>query len=85
MINAALQYAARQHASHLEELFAFLRLPSVSTDPAYAAPTAAAADWLAERLAAAGLENVRVIPTARPPLVYADWLHAGPGALTVLI
>jgi acetylornithine deacetylase/succinyl-diaminopimelate desuccinylase-like protein len=85
MINAALQYAARQHASHLEELFAFLRLASVSTDPAYAAPTAAAADWLAERLAAAGLENVRVIPTARHPLVYADWLHAGPDAPTVLI
>jgi acetylornithine deacetylase/succinyl-diaminopimelate desuccinylase-like protein len=85
MINAALQYAARQHASHLEELFAFLRLASVSTDPAYAAPTAAAADWLAERLAAAGLENVRVIPTTRHPLVYADWLHAGPDAPTVLI
>jgi acetylornithine deacetylase/succinyl-diaminopimelate desuccinylase-like protein len=85
MINAALQHAARQHDSHQAELFDFLRLPSISTDPAYAAPTAATADWLAERLTAAGLENVRVIPTARHPLVYADWLHAGVNAPTVLI
>src|SRR6201985_3920429 len=31
----------------------------------------------------AGLENVEVIPTAKYPLVYADWLHA-PGKPTVL-
>jgi acetylornithine deacetylase/succinyl-diaminopimelate desuccinylase-like protein len=38
---------------------------------------------VADSLAAAGLENVEVIETARHPLVYADWLHA-PGKPTVL-
>ena len=84
MLNS-LNYARQHHERHLAELFDFLRLPSVSTDPAYAAPTAETAAWLAERLTTAGLENVRVIATARHPLVYADWLHAGPGAPTVLI
>ena len=81
----SLNYARQQHERYLSELFDFLRLPSISTDPTNAAPTAATADWLAKRLTEAGLENVRVIPTARHPLVYADWLHAGPGAPTVLI
>jgi acetylornithine deacetylase/succinyl-diaminopimelate desuccinylase-like protein len=84
MLNSLL-YARQHYERHLAELFDFLRLPSISTDPAYAAPTAATAGWLAERLTAAKLENVRVIATDRHPLVYADWLHAGPDAPTVLI
>ena len=35
------------------------------------------------RLRRAGMENIEIIPTARHPLVYADWLHA-PGKPTVL-
>jgi len=84
MLNS-LNYARQHHERHLTELFDFLRLPSISTDPARATATADTAAWLAERLTAAGLENVRVIATDRHPLVYADWLHAGPGAPTVLI
>ena len=80
-----IQYAQQQQDRYLSELFEFLRLPSISTDPAHNADTAATADWLTRQLAAAGLENVRAIPTARHPLVYADWLHAGPEAPTVLI
>ena len=42
-----------------------------------------AAQFVADSLRAAGLENVEIIPTAKHPLVYADWLHA-PGKPTVL-
>ncbi len=42
-----------------------------------------AADFVADSLRSAGLENVEIIPTAKHPLVYADWLHA-PGKPTVL-
>ena len=80
-----LQYAQQQQDRHLAELLEFLRVPSVSTDPGHTTDTADAARWLAERLEAAGLENVQVIPTSRHPLVYADWCHAGSGAPTVLI
>src|SRR5579859_4340520 len=45
--------------------------------------TKRAARFVAESLKAAGLEHVEIIPTAKHPLVYADWLHA-PGKPTVL-
>jgi acetylornithine deacetylase/succinyl-diaminopimelate desuccinylase-like protein len=67
----------------LEELKTFLRIPSISTDPAHATDIACAADFVAGSLRAVGMEHVEVIPTARHPLVYADWLHA-PGKPTVL-
>ncbi|MCP5117801.1 MAG: M20 family dipeptidase, partial [bacterium] len=67
----------------LDELFAFLRIPSISTAPEHTGDVTKAAGFTAESLTAAGLENVKVIPTERHPLVYADWLHA-PGKPTVL-
>jgi acetylornithine deacetylase/succinyl-diaminopimelate desuccinylase-like protein len=67
----------------LEELFQFLRIPSISTLPENKEDVARAAQFVAGSLKAAGLENVEIIPTAGHPLVYADWLHA-PGAPTVL-
>jgi len=85
MTHSSLEYARANRERHLAELLDFLRLPSISTDPAHREATADTAAWLAEQMKAAGLENVRVIPTERHPLVYADWLHAGPGAPTALI
>jgi acetylornithine deacetylase/succinyl-diaminopimelate desuccinylase-like protein len=82
---AALAYSRQAQASSLSELMAFLRIPSVGTQPERAADTAAAADWLVAAMVAAGLEHCRTIPTPRHPLVYGDWLHAGPDAPTVLI
>lgn len=80
-----LQYADDNRQAHLAELIDFLRIPSVSTHAARDADTAAAAAWLARAMTTAGLENVRVIPTNRHPLVYADWLHAGADSPTVLV
>ncbi len=67
----------------LEELFAFLRIPSISTLPEHKNDVDRAAKFVADSLTDAGLENVEIIPTAKHPLVYADWLHA-PGKPTVL-
>ncbi|HRO89599.1 MAG TPA: M20/M25/M40 family metallo-hydrolase, partial [Promineifilum sp.] len=80
-----LQYANDHQQAHLGELMDFLRFPSVSTLAARNSDTAATANWLAQAMTNAGLENVQVIPTKRHPLVYADWLHAGVEAPTVLI
>jgi acetylornithine deacetylase/succinyl-diaminopimelate desuccinylase-like protein len=77
------QYVRENEARFLEELKEFLRIPSVSTDPAHNKDTHRAAQFVAEKLKAAGLENIEVIETERHPLVYADWLHA-PGKPTVL-
>lgn len=67
----------------LEELFALIRIPSISTLPEHAGDVRRAAEFTAEALRAAGMENVEIIPTDRHPLIYADWLHA-PGKPTVL-
>ena len=67
----------------LEELKAFIRIPSISTLPEHVSDVQRAARFVAESLEKAGLEHVEVIATAKHPLVYADWLHA-PGKPTVL-
>ncbi len=66
------------------DLCAFVRIPSISTDPAYADGIDEAVRFVAARMERAGLENVAVLPTEGHPLVYADWLRAG-DAPTVLV
>lgn len=83
MSKAASEYIRANSGRFLEELKDFLRIPSISTDPERAGDVARAAQWVADKLRAAGLENIEIIPTSRHPLVYADWLHA-PGKPTVL-
>jgi acetylornithine deacetylase/succinyl-diaminopimelate desuccinylase-like protein len=58
----------------IERLFALLRIPSISTDPAYGGECRKAADWLAYELAALGFE-AGVRATAGHPMVVA---HGGP-------
>jgi acetylornithine deacetylase/succinyl-diaminopimelate desuccinylase-like protein len=83
MSQATNQYI-RDHADRfLEELKAFIRIPSISTLPEHAGDVARAAEFVAEALKVARMENVEFIPTEKHPLVYADWLHA-PGKPTVL-
>lgn len=84
-LEGPLSYAAQHQSANLEELLEFLRIPSISTQPDHSEEVAAAADWLAQAMGAAGLENVEVIPTDGHPLVYGDKLNAGPEAPTVLI
>ncbi len=67
----------------LDELLQFLRIPSISTAPEHKQDVAQAAQFVADSLGKAGLENVEIIQTAKHPLVYADWLHA-PGKPTVI-
>lgn len=73
----------READRHVEELKDYLRIPSISTDPAYRAEVERAADWLIARMQEAGLATEK-IATAGHPLVYAEWTGAGPDAPTVL-
>ena len=78
------EYLQENQGSVVDELLAFIRIPSVSALPAHAADVAAAGAWVHARLEAAGLEHVQTLATGGHPVVYGDWLHA-PGAPTVLI
>lgn len=81
----ALAFAQSQHSRYWPELRELLAIPSVSTLPERRADVARAAEWVRDRLAAAGLEHAQVIPSPSGghPLVSADWLHAA-GAPTIL-
>ena len=83
MSAATDQYVQSNRARLLDELKEFIRIPSISTLPENKGDVLKAAEFVAERLRAAGIENVQIIPTAGHPLVYGDWLHAG-GKPTVL-
>ncbi len=78
-------YLETHQARFIDELVDFVRIPSVSAIAGHAGDVGRAADWVAARLTAAGIENVRVLPTAGHPVVYGDWLHAGADRPTVLI
>ena len=81
---SAIEYA-RAHADRFrDELFEFLRIPSVSARSEHDADTARAAAWFADQLRAAGLES-EVLSTAGHPVVLGEWRGAGPDAPTVLI
>ena len=69
--------------AHLEDLLAFLRFPSVSTDPARSGDVARCAEWLAGRLQAIGLK-AELHPTAGHPIVVARNEHRS-GRRTVMI
>ena len=83
MSSAIQEFVQQNESRFLDELLELLRIPSVSTLPEHKNDVARAAQFVADALSRAGLENVQVIPTGKHPLVYADWLHA-PGKPTVL-
>jgi acetylornithine deacetylase/succinyl-diaminopimelate desuccinylase-like protein len=68
---------------YVDELKAFLAIPSISALPAHAADVKRCAEWTADEMRRIGLQNVRLISTPGNPVVYGDWLDA-PGAPTIL-
>ena len=79
------EYLKENEPRFVGELLDFIRIPSVSADAAHVADVVTAGQWVVDRLNAAGIENVQMFPTAGHPVVYGDWLHAGPDKPTVLI
>jgi acetylornithine deacetylase/succinyl-diaminopimelate desuccinylase-like protein len=69
-------YVEETTPDYLEDLLEFLRIPSISGLPEHAADVKRAAHWVAERLEAAGIEEVQILPTEGHPVVYGQWLHA---------
>jgi acetylornithine deacetylase/succinyl-diaminopimelate desuccinylase-like protein len=67
----------------LERLFALLRIPSISTDPAWHEPCEEAARWCAAELQGIGF-TASVRPTAGKPMVVGHWRHPSSVAPHVL-
>src|ERR1700719_1614850 len=77
------QYIDSKRDEHLNELYEFLRIPSVSAQSEHKPDIERAAKWTADRLRGVGLDNVEIVPTKMHPLVYGESLRA-PGKPTVL-
>ncbi len=56
----------------LDELFELLRIPSVSTDSKYKGDVRKAAEYLKQKLEAAGADNVELCETGGHPIVYGE-------------
>lgn len=69
-LNSVLKRADDNLPSSLEKLFDLLRIPSISTDPAYKADCATAAKWLVAELKTLGF-NASAIETTGHPIVVA--------------
>ena len=80
----AIAYARAARTHFVRELAEFIRFPSVSAQPRHAADLHRCAIWLGDHLRTIGLEHVRIVRTARHPIVTADWLYA-PHDFTLLI
>jgi acetylornithine deacetylase/succinyl-diaminopimelate desuccinylase-like protein len=68
----------------LNELLDFLRIPSISADSAYSADVMKTAEFVKEKLIAAGADKVEVCPTAGYPIVYGEKM-IDPSLPTVLV
>jgi acetylornithine deacetylase/succinyl-diaminopimelate desuccinylase-like protein len=82
-MNNVVDYINVNRDRYVEELKQYLAIPSISALPEHAADTRRAAEWTADALRTAGLQNVRLIDTPGNPVVYGEWLGA-PGKPTIL-
>jgi len=83
-MNPIISALRAARARHLEELTAFLAIPSISSDPERKADVLKCAEHTAGLLRAAGISDVQLVPTAGHPIVFGKWSGA-PGKPTVLV
>lgn len=81
----AIKFAHDNQGRFLEELKAYVSIPSISTDPSAKPDMYKAAEWTAEHLRKLGMHNVHVMPTALHPVVYGEYLEAGSQAPVLLV
>ncbi len=78
------QYIDNNRQRFLDELLDFLRIPSISADSAYSADVFKTAEFVKDKLIAAGADKVEVCPTAGYPIVYGEKM-INPSLPTVLV
>jgi acetylornithine deacetylase/succinyl-diaminopimelate desuccinylase-like protein len=83
--SGAITYARENQKRFIEELTEFIKFPSISTNPDNYEGIQLAAHWVAENLKKSGCQQVKIIPTAKHPIVFAEYRPSLPAEQTVLI
>ena len=83
-MNKLTAYIDDNQDRFVEELFDFLRIPSISTIPSHKSDIEKAALFVKDKLLAAGAESAYVIPTEGNPLVFGEKI-IDPNLPTILV
>jgi acetylornithine deacetylase/succinyl-diaminopimelate desuccinylase-like protein len=82
-MNNVIDFINTNRDKYVDELKAYLAIPSISALPEHAGDVKRCAEWTADQMRRIGMENVKLVETPGYPVVYGDWLHAA-GAPTIL-
>jgi acetylornithine deacetylase/succinyl-diaminopimelate desuccinylase-like protein len=77
-------YLSAHKQSFLDDLIAWLRIPSISALPEHSRDVIQAANYAVQQLKQIGMERTELIQTQGYPFVYSEWLQAS-GQPTLLI
>lgn len=83
-MNDVLEFFREKREHHIEQLQAFLSIPSVSTRAEHRSDVSKAARWTADQLREAGIAEVAIHETSGHPVITASSAPR-PGAPTVLV
>ncbi len=83
MTNTVVDFINLHRDRYVDELKAYLAIPSISALPAHHGDVVRCAEWTAEELTRIGLADVKLFDTPGNPVVYGEWLGAA-GAPTIL-
>ncbi|MEJ1236887.1 dipeptidase [Chryseolinea sp. T2] len=78
------EYITTNNKRFLDELFDWLRIPSISADSKYKPDVRRAAEYLHNKLREAGVDKVEICETKGHPIVYGEKI-IDPGKPTVLV
>lgn len=71
-----IKYAKGNKKRYLEELYEYLRIPSVSALSKHKKDMEKCSKFVAAKMKDAGMKNIKIISTEGHPLVYSEWLEA---------
>ncbi len=82
-MNTIIDFIHTNRDRYIDELKAYLAIPSISALPEHASDVRRCAEWTAEEMQRVGLDHVQLYETPRNPIVCGEWLKAE-GAPTIL-
>ncbi|MFB7912724.1 dipeptidase [Streptomyces sp. NPDC056061] len=83
--SAVRTYIEQHRTAFLDDLAAWLRIPSVSAQPEHAGDVRRSAEWLSAELGRTGFPVTEIWDTPGAPAVFAEWPSGEPDAPTVLV